>query len=59
MSDTMKKVITTILLLAVFAVCVALTVIGQRNIGPAGLLMQLLGLAGMVLLLWNYNRKFK
>lgn len=59
MSDTMKKVITTILLLAVFAGCVALTVIGQRDIGPAGLSMQLLGLAGMVLLLWNYNRKFK
>lgn len=43
----------------VFVVCICLVIIGQRNIGPAGLLTMLAGLAGLVVLLWLYNRQFK
>lgn len=59
MNETVKKIITNVILLIVFGFSVALTVTGQRNIGPGGLGLQLLGLAGMIFLLWNYNRKFK
>ena len=43
-----KKVVAGILLGIFFCVCVALVVIGQRNIGPAGLGIMLLGLAGLI-----------
>lgn len=48
-----------VILVAVFIVSVVLTVIGQRNIGLAGLLTMLAGLAGLVFLLWFYNRQYK
>lgn len=59
MSDAMKKTIRIIFLLIVFFVSVALVIVGQREIGAKGLLTQLIGLVGLVFLLWNYNRKFK
>lgn len=43
----------------VFAASVILVVIGQRNIGPMGLLTMFVGLAGLVVLLWIYNRQYK
>lgn len=48
-----------LLYLAVFIVSMALIVSGQRNIGPAGLLGMLIGLAGILLLLYLYNKKFQ
>lgn len=59
MNDTAKKIVTNLILLVIFALSVALTVIGQRQIGVAGLSKQLLGVAGLVFLLWNYNRRYK
>ena len=59
MSESGKKTLTTILLLAAFALCIALVVVGQRNVGAPGLLVQLLGVAGLMALLWNYNRHFR
>lgn len=59
MSENAKKIIMGVILVAVFIVSVVLTVIGQRNIGPAGLLTMLAGLAGLVFLLWLYNRQYK
>lgn len=59
MSEKVKKLITGIVVLIVFVLCICLVVIGQRNIGPAGLLTMLAGLAGLVVLLWLYNRQFK
>ena len=40
-------------------VCIALVIVGQRKIGPSGLLMMLVGLAGLLVLLWLYNRQYK
>lgn len=59
MSEKMEKIVLAVILVAVFIVSVVLTVVGQRNIGPQGLLTMLVGLAGLIFLLWFYNRQYK
>ncbi|MCR1838831.1 DUF6903 family protein [Murimonas intestini] len=59
MSESAKKIITAIVILIIFIVCLALVIVGQRNIGLSGLLTMLAGLAGLVFLLWLYNRQYK
>ena len=59
MNEFTKKIVTAIVVLFVFVVCVALVVIGQRNIGASGLMIQLVGVAGLVVLLWLYNRQYR
>lgn len=54
----MKWVLRLICLL-IFAGSMALIVTGQRNIGPAGLFMMIIGLAGILILLYLYNKKFQ
>ena len=56
MNEFSKKIIVGIVIFIVFVVCVALVVAGQRNIGPSGLFTQL---AGLIALLWLYNRQYK
>ena len=58
MSEYSKNLLIGILAAVVFIACVAL-VVGQRNIGPTGLLMMLAGLAGLLVLLGLYNRQYK
>lgn len=57
MNEHVKKVIIGILVAAVFVLCIALVVIGQRHIGLGGLGLELLGLVGLLFLLWLYNYK--
>ncbi|MCH4207697.1 MAG: hypothetical protein LKF79_05635 [Solobacterium sp.] len=45
--------------IVLFLVSLILVFIGQRNIGYPGLLMELIGLLGMLMVLNLYNRKFK
>lgn len=59
MNEFTKKIIVGIVIFVVFVVCVALVVTGQRNIGSSGLFTQMAGLAGLIVLLWLYNRQFK
>lgn len=59
MNEFTKKIITAVIVFLVFVVCVVLVVTGQRNVGAAGLLTQLLGVAGLIILLWLYNRQYK
>ncbi|MCI5700780.1 MAG: hypothetical protein MR308_10475 [Lachnospiraceae bacterium] len=59
MNEYTKKVIVGILVAIIFCVCIALVVIGQRNVGLQGLLIELIGLAGLVALLWLYNRQYR
>ncbi|MDD3402241.1 MAG: hypothetical protein PHQ72_02635 [Hespellia sp.] len=59
MNESTKKIIKIIIYLIIFAVSVLLVIAGQRDIGVKGLGMQLIGIAGLILLLWNYNRQFK
>ena len=44
----MSKVIKNVVLLAVFIICLALIIIGQKNISVTGLCMELIGLAGLL-----------
>ncbi len=59
MNEQMKKIIIGILVAVIFVACIALVVVGQRNVGLHGLGMELLGLAGLLFLLWLYNHQFK
>ncbi len=53
------KHIIRVLYLLVFIASMALITTGQRNIGPAGLLTMLAGLAGILVLLYLYNKKYQ
>lgn len=44
---------------AVFIVCFLLIVYGQKNIGYTGLALQVVGLAGLLSLLWGYNKNYQ
>lgn len=59
MNEYNKKILVGILVAIIFCVCIALVIIGQRNVGLPGLGMELLGLAGLITLLWLYNRQYK
>lgn len=59
MGEKTKKILTMLCAILVFVVSIILTVVGQRNVGPMGLAMMLLGLTGLILLLWFYNRQYK
>lgn len=59
MNDTRKKIIVGILVAIVFCVCVALVIVGHRNVGLQGLIIELIGLAGLIFLLWLYNRQYR
>ena len=59
MNEFTKKIIIGIVIFVDFVVCVAVVVAGQRNIGPSGLFTQMAGLAGLIILLWLYNRQYK
>ena len=48
----MGKVIKNVILLVVFVVCLGLVIIGQRNISLTGLSMELIGLVGLLVLLF-------
>lgn len=43
----------------VFVVCLALIIIGQKNISATGLIMELVGLIGLLTLLFVYNHRYK
>lgn len=55
----MSNIIRNIIMLVVFIVCLVLIVAGQKNISAMGLAMELIGLVGLLTLLFLYNRKYK
>ena len=55
MDKTIKNIIAIVLVL----VCLFLIVSGQRTISFQGLMMELVGLAGLLIMLYLYNRKFR
>lgn len=54
----MKDNILVICKTAVFILCLALVIYGQKTVGKMNLGIMLLGLAGLLGLLYDYNRKF-
>lgn len=59
MGETRKKILKGAVVFVVFVVSMALVIWGQRHIGPGGLGIMILGLAGLIALLWFYNRQYK
>ena len=55
----MQGKIRTLIMAIVFVVCLALIMIGQKNNGVPGLIMELVGLVGLLTLLFIYNNKYK
>ncbi|MFG6369055.1 MAG: hypothetical protein K1W16_11635 [Lachnospiraceae bacterium] len=53
------KYIIRLLYVFIFIISIILIVTGQRNIGPTGLLTMLVGLAGILVLLYLYNKKYQ
>jgi hypothetical protein len=54
----MKTTIAVILKLIVLILCLSLIIIGQKTVGKLELGMMLLGVAGLLGLLYDYNRKY-
>ncbi|WP_187373135.1 DUF6903 family protein [Bacillus rubiinfantis] len=54
----MKGKILVIIKVVVFILCLALIVIGQKTVGKLELGLMLIGLGGLLALLYDYNRKF-
>lgn len=55
----MNNVVKNIIMIIVFVVCLALIIIGQKNISATGLIMELVGLVGLLTLLLIYNNRYK
>lgn len=55
----MNNAVRNIIMIIVFVVCLALIIIGQRNIAVSGLVMELVGLVGLLTLLFVYNHRYK
>lgn len=55
----MKASIAVIAKIIVFIACLALILIGQKTTGKADFGRMLIGLAGLLWLLYDYNRKFR
>lgn len=53
------KWLVRLIYLLIFVLSMTLIVVGQRNIGPGGLLTMIAGLAGILFLLYMYNRKYQ
>ena len=54
----MKANVLVIIKMVVFIICLSLIIIGQKTVGKPELGMMLLGLAGLLGLLYDYNRKY-
>ena len=54
-----KKWIVILINLVLFIACMALVIVGQKTIEVKGLVMQLVGLAGILALIYVYNRKYQ
>ncbi|MFQ7310993.1 MULTISPECIES: DUF6903 family protein [Sellimonas] len=54
-----KNIVRNVIMVIVFIVCLALIIIGQKNISATGLMMELVGLIGLLTLLFIYNHRYK
>lgn len=55
----MNNVVRNIIMLIVFIVSLALIIIGQKHIGVPGLMQELIGLVGLLTILFVYNKRYK
>ena len=55
MNNTVKNIILAI----VFIISVVLIFVGQKNIGYTGLFTELIGLIGIIGVIFTYNKRYK
>ena len=55
----MNNAVRNIIMIIVFVVCLALIIIGLRIFSVSGLVMELVGLVGLLTLLFVYNHRYK
>lgn len=55
----MNRSVQNILLAVVFVFSIVIIFIGQKNIGYMGLLIEIIGLVGLIGVLFMYNRRYK
>ncbi len=54
----MNKWLKAILNIVILVISIVLICTQQKNVGPAGLGLMVVGLAGILLLLYNYNKQY-
>ncbi|MDN6195411.1 MAG: hypothetical protein L0L39_03020 [Atopostipes suicloacalis] len=54
----MSGKVKTIIKILIFIISIYLVIYGQKTVGRNYLFIQLIGLNGLIALLWNYNQKF-
>lgn len=54
-----KKWIVGIIAAILFIICMALVMVGQRTISASGMFKEILGLCGILVMLFVYNQKYK
>ena len=59
MNDTLKNVLIAIGVGVIFIASMVCVILGQQHTGPVGLIVMLVGLGGLLFLLWLYNRKYR
>lgn len=55
----MNSVAKNIIMIIAFIVCLFLVIDGQKVVSVTGLVKELIGLAGLLTLLFVYNRRYK
>lgn len=55
----MKEWVVKIVALVIFVMCIVLLVTGQRTVGVPHLMKMIVGLLGILALLFAYNRKYQ
>ena len=59
MNDTLKRVLNIVIKILIFIASMCCIIIGQQHTGPIGLIVMIVGLGGLLFLLWSYNRKYR
>lgn len=54
----MKNKLILVLKIILLLILLGLVIVSQNTVGREFLFMQFLGLAGIIFLLWNYNREY-
>ena len=55
----MKEKILNLVLVICFILSVSLIIVGQKNVSRVGFANEIIGLAGLLVVLFIYNRKYR
>lgn len=55
----MENKVKSIAMLVVFLICLSMIILGQRNVGYTGLAVEFVGLIGLLIILYIYNKEHK